>query len=112
MKRIFLTLALTLPIARALDSITLIAYNGELPLVITISGFITGAGLCWIGYIAAGKILNTNKVDTGHDSKVLNIPRISVPKGTVCENKKIEITLANGKKYWFDGENWWEQTAR
>jgi hypothetical protein len=81
MKRILLACALAVPIGRLLDMVTLIAYNGEVPTALVVLGVITGAGLLWIGYIAAGKILNSDNVTTKRKTEVLNIPDVSQQRG-------------------------------
>ena len=92
MKRVFLTIALALPIGHFLDTMGYIAYGQNKPILIIIISIVCGFGLGWIGYIAAGKILKAIKSDTSDKSKVLNIADVS----TFYFKKIVEILVDEG----------------
>lgn len=88
MKRILFACAMGMPLGALLDYMAMLAYGSDKPTATHVWMAITGACIFWICYELAPKILNSTKPKTESKSEVLNIPRVSVPKGTVCDCKE------------------------
>ena len=103
MKRILFACAMGMPLAGFLDYMAMLAYGSDKPTVTHVWMGITGVCIFWICYELTPKILNSTKPNTESESEVLNIPRVSNAKRTVCNCQGVDTTDIilgeNGKYY-------------